>query len=116
MSDDLDNDLGSVDSSPQNKCKGLFFRYIVNNFENNKSIFKKQTMRFLKRKSCSKEDCSFCDWIREDISMGGVDHFRFPQNGKNRGIYKLRFVEDYKDCDTGYIEDWHYEFVEVTND
>jgi hypothetical protein len=97
----------------ENKCKGMYFKYIVNNFENNGSIVKKQTMRFLKRKSC-KGDCPFCSWVWEDINMGtGVDHFCFPKNGINNGIYKLRFVEDYRDFDIGYVEDWHYEFIEV---
>jgi hypothetical protein len=113
--DDLLVDL-DVCPSPENKCKGLFFKYVVNDYENDRSIVKKQTMRFLKRKSCNRGDCSLCDWVWEDISMDGVDHFHFPKNGKNNGIYKLKFVEDHRDWDTGYIEDWHYEFCEVTND
>jgi len=94
----------------KNECKGLFFMYIVDGYHSDGSLTKKQTLRFLKRKSC--KGCTFCDFIKNDMGES-FNYFYFPKNGKNGDVYRIANITDNTDFETGYIDEWHYEFVKV---
>jgi hypothetical protein len=94
----------------ENECKGLFFKYIVNDYHSDFSLIKKQTLRFLKRKSC--KGCPFCDFIKNDMGES-FGYFYFPKSGKHGDVYRIVNITDNTDFETGHVDEWHYEFVKV---
>lgn len=100
-----------------NACKGLFFRCCINNYLDGRGdIVKKVTMRLLRRLSCHNDHSGACGHcLFEDINEVREEAFILPSTPENGEIYRVIFVEDGKDWETGITEDWHYEFLKINN-
>jgi len=84
-----------------------------------KRIASHKELRLLKRKSC--EGCYECGWllegIGEDISgmvaYGDIAVIQGIENIENGKLYTLNFIEDGRDLESGYVDDWHWEIQEI---
>lgn len=93
-------------------CKGLFFRGYRNMYASGAEIHMKQGFRLLKRMSCTGcEKCGyFGDSMGEMVDSHGV---LYPDEIKHGGLYTLAVVNINTDWESGYTDDWDYEFQEV---
>ena len=97
----------------QSDCGGLFYRADVSQYSTDKGFSLKINLNKLKRKSC--EGCGECGFIEDDlqerlcnevlpINMETVEH------GK---IYRLITTNWSIDWETGIVDDWDLELIEV---
>lgn len=65
---------------------------------------------FLRRKS----DWEYVYSIKEDASFGGADSVIgriINLNDVKDGIYRMIWINEHRDWESGYIEDWDYKLV-----
>ena len=97
------------------ECKGLFFRASVSYYHvDGEKICHKAELRLLKRKSCT--GCNKCGSFFEHLSIGEVEDLIDMSGIENGKIYAPVFVEDSRDYEGGYCDDWHWEFTKVEED
>lgn len=76
-----------------------------------RGVFKKTCVLYLKSKS------SGVNFIEEDASFGGPE-LVIPKiinlDECADGIYEVICVNEYRDWETGYVEDWDYKLVPYT--
>ena len=93
------------------KCKGLFYRGHTNKYWNGYKLSFSKELRFLKRRSCT--GCVKCDWYYEQIKeLLYIDAIILPEI-KNGQLYSVKCVVTSTDWETGYADDWVFEFYEV---
>ena len=99
--------------NPKNKCKGLFFRCRVNDYHDRGELLtQKITWRLLKKNSCS--GCGYCQGFFEDIqAVDDLSCITFPKQPKDFAIYTPMFIPGQSDWETGYLDDWEWDFREV---
>lgn len=97
-------------------CKGLFYRGRVSSFLDKKGGYTYQErMVPLKRMSCP--GCDQCEWLRDSLSES-VSYGDTPviKDIKDGAMYSLKVVNESRDFETGHIDSWDMEFVEVSNE
>jgi len=96
-----------------NECKGRFYRLRQSSYINSKGEYIYQE-RFspLKRISC--KGCEFCDFLDEYLHES-CSIYIFPRVDKpiDNAVYKLQVVEEYKDLETGIVDDFDLGFCIV---
>lgn len=95
-------------SSAIDECRGLFFRCSKNEYGMRRDRIEFKTrFSFLKRMSCPGCDC--CELLWDDVheSMPG---FKNPKHG---AIYRLVAHNFTYDFETGYVDGWDLDLVEV---
>ena len=101
-----------LDSGPE--CKGLVFRGFENLFWANNRLERKEGIKLLKRKSCS--GCPKCGWLldsmSEQVSNGTTIIMSNIENGKE---YSLRVINEHRDWETGYVDDYDIEVYLLDN-
>lgn len=96
------------------KCKGLFFRTIINNFSCYQyKIGQRIDFKFLKRKSCT--GCEKCDWLWDDLREGD-NEVDIPKHLNHGDIVELKVISVGRDWETGYIDEVDIGMVKVKND
>ena len=96
-----------------NTCKGVFFRGYYNKYMDAKGFHEKSGFRLLKRKSCS--GCDKCGFLLE--SMNEVpDAVIFPKDINDGALYTVKVVNESRDWETGYIDDYDIKFYEVKDE
>ena len=98
------------------QCKGKCYRGKINNFINVKGeVILQQRMIPVKRMSCC--GCEDCDYTEEDLHerMNDFDYMApiFPEKIKHGQLYKLKVTGVGRDWETGIVDEWDLEFVEV---
>lgn len=100
------------EASMVDECRGLWFRGYSNIFYSDGRFEKKQGIRLLKRRSC--KGCYKCHLLlhnaREMMSYGNLI---FPDEIKDGGLYTIQVTNIHKDWESGYVDDWDIEIVEV---
>ena len=95
------------------ECKGLIYRGNVSLCQTNRGVLFQIRLNELKRKSCS--GCPKCEFLRE--SLGELDINYYPLLGlekvKQDGLYTIRAINLKKDWETGHVDDWDLEVVEI---
>ncbi len=98
------------------KCKGLFFRCIVNQYYSaTRAEYVAQTkFRKLKKQSC--DGCESCDGLEFDLSEianGGFGEDAKPiiHNHIDGAVYRLTPTNFSQDWETGVIDGYDLEFV-----
>lgn len=91
-------------------CKGRVYRCRINNYVgNNGEIVAKTSFIPLLRKSCRSEECQFCGWQEEDV----YNLFPLCKNPKHGAMYRLDTTNVTTDWETGIVDGWDLELVEV---
>lgn len=68
----------------------------------------KKTLRVLKRMS------SGHDFLTEDIRQVGADETIFKITNLNEcedGLYEVCIINETRDCETGYVDDWEFKLI-----
>lgn len=77
-------------------------------WSNGRGLFQKKSLLFLKRKSTGH------NFIEEDASCAGPDMV-IPKitnlDECDDGVYQVITINEYRDWETGYVEDWDYKLV-----
>ena len=101
-------------NSENSICKGKIYKAKINNFINAKGEYINQIrMVPLKRKSCP--GCQYCSNLIDNLLeisdmyetsdiLSNIEHGR---------LYSLTIVNQTRDFETGIIDDWDVEFVEI---
>ena len=93
-------------------CEGMYFRGKVSHYRGSDgcSFHQRKSLQLLKKRSCFCEQCLITlDDIGECSYEVGIDF-----NGIEDGaVYMFVFVEDGRDWETNYLEEWHYKLVKV---
>lgn len=97
-------------SSLKTKDNVCVVKIKTESFKRGDAYFKGKSLRVLKRKSkgpildCFLEDinCTSVDWVMFKI----VNFSQVPN-----GLYQLIIVNEYRDYETGYVEDWNYKLI-----
>lgn len=96
-------------------CKGQVYRYHESAFPTGRGYGFNRRLVLLKRRSCL--GCDECYMTTDDINQGladiGMDFFEFSPQLKDGDLVEIRIVPGYRDWETGYIEEWHYEVIKV---
>ena len=95
------------------ECIGKKYRYTENNYINLRgAICLEQKMTPLKKQSCP--GCEKCGWIDDDLHESIVN-VRPPiiKKAANNGIYTVEITNISRDWETGYVDDYDFEFVLV---
>ena len=97
-------------------CKGKVYRGKINNFINaNSEVILQQRMIPMKRKSCP--GCENCYPLEEELHerINDFDYMApiFPEKIKHGQLYKLKVTGVGRDWETGIVDEWDLEFVEV---
>lgn len=95
------------------ECKGMFFRGYYSTFYDGNKLENRAGIRFLKSKSCT--GCAKCahfdEYLNESpelvLGMDKVEH------GK---LYSLRTVNIYRDWESGLVDDYDIEIIEIQNE
>lgn len=96
---------------PENTCIGRIYRGHRSIFTTEGRIEERVSLKLLKRKSCP--GCKHCGWEEELISEY-VANCDFDMNHIEDGkLYKVAVVNVTKDWETGYVDDYELEAVEV---
>lgn len=108
--------LISSEPPPKNTCKGRFYRATENTFINSKGCYiEKRVMTPLKRLSCP--GCEQCDWIDDELNEFTLNgDTQIEPDFNNKSIYKLTMLAEYRDWETGYIDDFDFGFREIKGD
>jgi hypothetical protein len=98
-------------------CTGLIFRGYVTQYRGGNdgtTINERKGLKLLKRKSCNM--CPSCgydlDMIGEYLNDGLID-FSPIEDGK---LYRVIMTNFGRDWETGIIDEWDYEIVEVKDE
>lgn len=102
--------LLTIGIKSESDCKGLVFKCVDNDYFSNDRIVKQRTMRLMKKLSCS--GCEQCGPLLDDVKefMFDQSHAVMTDNCEHGNLYQLIVVKDSQDWETGYWDDWHYEF------
>ena len=96
------------------RCKGLVYRCSVQEFMTEKRLVRQIEFRLLKRRSCP--GCDQCGFMLDDL-RDRLDPFcsgiYWPQQPKHNGLYSPRVTNITKDWESGIVDDWDVEMVEV---
>lgn len=100
------------------ECKGLFFRASTcvyrSDSTGNDRFVQKMELRLLKKRSCP--GCGRCgivlDELKEFAAHGSID----LTDIKHGRIYTPKVTNISRDWETGIIDDWDIEFVEVKDE
>ncbi len=102
--DHVDNNRPEVD-----RCKGLVYRYVQERYINAKGdLFLTDRFRFLKSKSCT--GCQVCDWLLEYVRELDFDPI-LPKGLRHGSVYELKCIAEYRDWETGIVDDVDVGFV-----
>lgn len=74
----------------------------------NSGIHFKKTLRVLKRMS------SGHDFLTEEVSNVGSEETIFKITNLNEcedGLYEVCIINETRDCETGYVDDWEFKLV-----
>ena len=96
----------------ETKCKGLFFRGIVNQyFRPPLGLVQKREVRLLKKISCS--GCVLCGWWYDEFAESDTERFDLShiENGKT---YTVGTKNESRDWETGCIDMYDVVFNEVS--
>ncbi len=103
----------ALDKDPD-PCTGLVFRACVSEFLDKRNSYVK-TVRFtpLIRSSCRCLKCSslfdvYIDTIREGLFP------IIPDEVVDQALYSLRLINESRDFETGYVDDYDLEFFNLT--
>jgi len=91
-------------------CKGMKFRGYTSTFWSGHKLETRHGIRFLKRDSCT--GCSKCAHFDEfmEETPENIIGLNEIKHGK---IYTLNVTNMYYDWQSGYLDDWDVEIVEV---
>jgi len=98
------------------ECKGLVFKgyssgFYIRNKKETKIEFR-EGIRLLKRKSCA--GCKECGMFYEILSDGTLfNHISILNNIKNDQLYTLKVTNISTDFETGIVDDFDIELVEI---
>jgi len=100
------------DPKPEpDNCKGLYFRGYNNFYSQGINVHRKQGVKFLKRKSCP--GCKYCSWYYDQMNeMLQSDCVLLPEI-EHGALYSIRVINESRDWETGYIDQYDFEFYEV---
>ena len=92
------------------QCKGLVFRCEITTWvgKDNDVNFRER-YRFIKSMSC--EGCDQCGYLWDDIR----EDIPIIHNGEHGKLYTLEVVNMSRDWESGCVDDWDLEFVEMKN-
>jgi len=95
-----------------NKCRGKYYRCLINPYMTHGSYVYSIKMYYLKRQSCP--GCERCGWdedtLREAIACQSLPIITNPEH---RAIYKLTYINITTDWETGYSDGFDLEFKKV---
>jgi len=95
-------------------CKGRIYKAKINNFFNAKGEYV-SSIRMVPQKRLSCKGCKN-RWFLED-SVGESTSYGdppiIPNNVKNGKVYRLEIVNESRDFESGIVDDWDHEFIEV---
>ena len=98
------------------QCKGLFFRCRFNTFINSKHELV-STIRMVPLKRLSCKGCEQCGWMPEylweDMSNDTCPDLTEVEDGE---AYKLIFIPDPPDYETGIVESGYFVFRQVRDE
>lgn len=92
------------------ECKGLIFRGKKTSYLHNDKYVRQESMSLLKRKSC--KGCEKCGWMLEHLNEflgNSIDPIISEIEDGN--LYKLRTINEGRDWETGYIDEYDFEFM-----
>jgi hypothetical protein len=97
------------------------YRYRASSWVSNGKIILQQQWIPMRRLSCKGECCEASDTRRcysplVDAEEGGVDCLKIkpPREGLVDGsLYRMVFVAEGTDWETGYVDDWHWDAIPV---
>lgn len=99
-------------------CKGLFFRAHMTKFMSSMhtlEFVEKRRLRILKKRSC--KGCVRCEGLREMLKESIFNEFAPDVTHVKEGaLYKLQCNATSTDPETGLVDDWELEFVEIKED
>ena len=99
------------DSQDKQKCTGLVFRFLVNNFVSGDGITMKKSFKLLKRKSCNCSKCqNLLDCFYEDIACGYLPAY---DGLSHNDLCTLRCSVISRDFETGYADEWEMVFSKI---
>jgi len=90
--------------------KGVVVKVSTTYYTTNRGLAMTKRIEFLKRKS--DRDCVFS--IEEDASCGGADSVMqriVNLDEVDDGVYQMIWINEFRDRESGYIEDWDYKLV-----
>jgi NAD-dependent dihydropyrimidine dehydrogenase PreA subunit len=90
----------------ESKCKGLFFRVRESRFISNGTITLRREFKPLKRMSC--KGCGSCEWMFDDLNECGM---AFIDDGQNGDIVRLAVLNEKRDWETGYVDNYDLRFL-----
>ena len=97
----------------KSKCVGVLVRGIVNIYLHDNVFMENRGFRILKNKSCG--GCESCGWILDNLNE--FYHNDEPISNlhimENKKLYEITYVELSRDFETGYVDDYHFELVEI---
>lgn len=107
-----DFDLSQIQQRPDaSTCKGLFFRGSTSLYWQDGKLAQKMELHLLRRMSCP--GCEVCGPMLDDIAMFAGDGNLDLSEVKQAKLYSPRVTNVSIDRDTGFVDDWDIEFVEV---
>lgn len=90
--------------------KGVVVRVSTTYYTTKRGFAMTKRIEFLKRKS--DRDCVFS--IKEDVSCGGADSVMqriVNLDEVDDGVYQMIWINEFRDRESGYVEDWDYKLV-----
>lgn len=94
------------------ECKGDVYRANVGLYRTKTGFA--QTIRLVKIKklSCADDDCLIHDCVVDDLLEGKEAPINI-QKIKHNKLYRLNYCNIGRDWETGYVDDYDFELVEV---
>ena len=95
-------------------CKGRIYRGRINAYVSNGKYVYQESMSFLKRESC--KGCDKCNFLEDYLHEFACDidgNLPIIKNIKDQALYKLKIVNMSRDWETGYVDEFDLEFVEL---
>lgn len=106
----LDDFMKEEDRRKSAECKGVVARYKESTFKRpNGSYVFTEEFYILKRESCP--GCEYCGGIYESLSEDYSDNRPINHDGnlKDGDKVYLIIIEDGRDWETGFVDEWHIE-------
>ncbi len=101
--------------NPEPECKGIIFRYSRDIWiGSDNDVNFRDRFRWNKTLSCS--GCDKCDWMWDDMREIMYDEGLIFDNPKKDQLYTLMVTNISTDWESGHVDDYDLEFIEVKDD
>jgi len=102
-----------IEPVQENQCKGDIFKANVSLCKTERGVLFSVRLNKMKRLSCP--GCKYCGWLDDDLNE--LDPERFPllgiENVEHGKLYTITTTNVSRDFETGWIDSWDLEVVEV---